>query len=259
MKNRPNTCYMCDELAESQEHVPPKCLFPEQKDTKSFNLRKNLIKVPSCSIHNSSKSDDDEFLMIFLSGIISNNQIGELQYLTKANRAIRRKSKDFLEKQILRNRKSLKIKISENEFSTIIIGNPNIDRLTNCFKHIGYGLYYHEYKKKFEGEIKIHFGFLKYGLKNDQELNNYIKERFDIEKKLKLSIKGENPEVFTYEFQKPDQFDFFSVKLVFYGKTDIYIAFKPKNSPVPFSIPFQMMKDGHKTIFSLGEKKIEFN
>ena len=58
-----NNCYMCDSYAVTVEHVPPACLFPEKKDSKDIDFRKNLITVPSCEIHNSKKSDDDEFLM----------------------------------------------------------------------------------------------------------------------------------------------------------------------------------------------------
>ena len=59
----PATCYMCTSAATSVEHVPPRCLFPEQKDLPiGVDLRKQLITVPSCDIHNSRKSKDDEYL-----------------------------------------------------------------------------------------------------------------------------------------------------------------------------------------------------
>src|SRR5690554_7592949 len=98
-------CYMCENDATSREHVPPLCLFPEMKDTKGINFRKELITVPSCDLHNSKKSDDDEFLMLSLAGLIKNNPVGNFHQLTKANRSLKRKNKDFLEKQILRNHK----------------------------------------------------------------------------------------------------------------------------------------------------------
>lgn len=60
-------CYMCEATATSVEHVPPRCLFPEQKDLPSgVNLRKQLITVPSCEAHNTSKSKDDEYLLYAL-------------------------------------------------------------------------------------------------------------------------------------------------------------------------------------------------
>ena len=36
------TCYMCDEIATSDEHVPPKCIFPEVKDL-GIDYRKGRV------------------------------------------------------------------------------------------------------------------------------------------------------------------------------------------------------------------------
>jgi hypothetical protein len=69
-------CYMCDAPATSKEHVPPKCIFPERKDSDGQYLREGLITVPSCELHNSKKSADDEFLMVSIAGLFSNNSIG---------------------------------------------------------------------------------------------------------------------------------------------------------------------------------------
>ena len=60
MNKAEKTCYMCEELATSVEHIPPQCLFPEQKDLPDgIDLRKQLLTVPSCDKHNSKKSQDD--------------------------------------------------------------------------------------------------------------------------------------------------------------------------------------------------------
>lgn len=56
------TCYYCGAPSKTLEHVPPKCLFP--KGTKK-NYRVNLIKVPSCDLHNSNKSGDDQYMMVY--------------------------------------------------------------------------------------------------------------------------------------------------------------------------------------------------
>lgn len=50
------TCYMCEKPATSVEHIPPKCLFPEQKDLPGgADLRKQLLTVPACDEHNLKK------------------------------------------------------------------------------------------------------------------------------------------------------------------------------------------------------------
>ncbi|SDT37414.1 hypothetical protein SAMN04490182_4343 [Pseudomonas cedrina] len=56
------TCYYCKAPSKTLEHVPPKCLFP--KGTKK-NYRVNLMKVPSCDLHNSNKSGDDQYMMVY--------------------------------------------------------------------------------------------------------------------------------------------------------------------------------------------------
>lgn len=76
MSRNGEKCYMCHRDADSREHVPPKCLFPEKKDVGTSAYRNNLITVPSCELHNSNKSKDDEFLMVSIAGIIGNNSIG---------------------------------------------------------------------------------------------------------------------------------------------------------------------------------------
>src|SRR4051812_40697399 len=78
------TCYMCAELATSREHVPPKCISPEQKDV-GRDFRENLITVPSCREHNGRKSRDDEFLLVCLAGIIGNNSIGYRHKFSKVD------------------------------------------------------------------------------------------------------------------------------------------------------------------------------
>jgi phage FluMu protein Com len=51
-------CYFCGEKATSDEHVPPKAMFPKEK---SITSERFLIKVPSCKKHNEGYSIDDEY------------------------------------------------------------------------------------------------------------------------------------------------------------------------------------------------------
>lgn len=37
------TCYRCDSIATTKEHVPPKCLFPEKKDIGEDKYRLHLM------------------------------------------------------------------------------------------------------------------------------------------------------------------------------------------------------------------------
>lgn len=93
MSKKNENCYQCDKEATSREHVPPKCLFPEDKDIKVVldkNFRKDLIIVPSCDKHNLSKSNDDEYLMACLDVKVCNNAIAYIYTKTKLARSVRR-------------------------------------------------------------------------------------------------------------------------------------------------------------------------
>ena len=79
-------CYWCGVDATSKEHVPPKCLFPEDKDIQKIahdTFRKNLITVPSCDAHNLEKSHEDEYLMACLGGGVLNNEVAYIHTHTK--------------------------------------------------------------------------------------------------------------------------------------------------------------------------------
>ncbi|WPP51436.1 hypothetical protein [Catalinimonas niigatensis] len=257
--NTEQQCYMCNREATSREHVPPLCLFPEMKDSKGINFRKDLITVPSCDLHNSKKSDDDEFLMLSLSGLLKNNPVGNFHQLTKANRAIKRKNKDFIEKEILRNHRYGKIQTTDGKFRIISLGNPNIERLSKCLKHIAYGLFYQEFKERFNGELRMILEFIEYSDDNIQTMKNFLKRRFELEKVLNSELKGNNPEVFYYQFHKPDEFGLIGLKIVFYGTAEAYFSFMEKSSKEPFNLGMKLIEGGMNTFIKLGEEKFELN
>jgi len=250
---------MCDNLAISKEHVPPKCLFPEPKDIEGLNFKKNLITVPSCEIHNMSKSQNDEFLMFSLAGIINNNKVGQHHFYTKVDRAIRRKEKDFINKQILRNLKNITIKTLDNKFTIASIGYPNYERLEECFKSISHGLFFERFRKAFLGEIRMILGFIDYKEDNRQIMKVFVKRRFELEKELLEELKGDNPQVFYYQFCKPDENGLIALKMVFYEQNEVFVSFKPNESSIPFNLAFELMKVGTTTTFTLGDEEFTFN
>ena len=86
-------CYWCGKSATSTEHVPPKCLFPEEKDiSKVYNktFRNSLITVPSCDEHNLGKSKDDEHLLSCLTPVFGNNGVAYVHTKTKVKRTLER-------------------------------------------------------------------------------------------------------------------------------------------------------------------------
>lgn len=251
-------CYMCNNEATSKEHVPPLCLFPEAKDVKGINLRKELIKVPSCEVHNSQKSKDDEFLLIALTGAVCNNYTAYQLTKTKVNRAVRRKSQDFLGKVILKNMKSFSVKVIDETEYPVLVGKPDIQRFRNCFTHIAYGLYYHKFGHTFVGEINMIIGFLTYKDHNYQTLSEFIKKRFEYEK-LRLEIEGYNPEVFTYQFCSPDENGLIGLKMVFYQGAEIFVSFKSTSVEEPYDLVSSLIEKGLKVKLDLDGESFIFN
>lgn len=248
---------MCSNPATSREHIPPLCLFPESKDVQGLDLRKGLITVPSCDAHNSEKSQDDEFLMMSLAGIISNNFIGLIHSNTKVKRALIKKGKEYL-KSVIRNPKIALIRTHEEKEFAIIFGNPDFKRLLKCFEHIAYGLFYNEFSDSFNGKIRMILGFINYTDPYMQTLVKFMQNRFDLEE-LALEIKGKNPDVFTYQFCDPDKFGLIGLKLTFYRSSEVYISFHPEGTKEPFDLGIEFMRSGIPTIIKLDGKEYRFN
>lgn len=251
-----NICYRCGALAVSREHVPPLCIFPEKKDTHG-DFRKNLITVPSCDEHNSQKSKEDEFLLLSIASIVGNNYLGFLHTQTKISRALRRKSQNFLEKAVMRNAKTFVLNSNKSKF-VVSQGSPDYHRLVNCFENIAAGLFFKEFNKVFNGEFKMFFGFLKYA---DEDTNTFVKfarERWNIDSH-KYPVKGDNPEVFRYQFADADEFGIIGLKMLFYQGSEIYLAFLPHDKGKPFNLGMHMMAQGVHTILTVDDKEFEFN
>lgn len=251
------TCYMCDEIATSKEHVPPKCMFPESKDVNGENYRNNLITVPSCDKHNSKKSKDDEFLMVSTAGIIGNNSIGYRHKLGKVNRAIRRSSSRLLEKVFLQ-RKHFFIKTENNLFIEVVWGTPDYERLLSCYKHICYGLHYHHFKSRFVGNIKIIPGYFYKKDKNAKTFNTFMRHKTAIELAKKEKF-GANSEIFYYQFTDKDQFGLYLLKICFYDGIDVYASFIPEGIETPANLGMNLIQAGVHTIIDLDGKSYVFN
>lgn len=228
------TCYMCDRIATTKEHVPPKCLFPEDKDLpEGVNLRKDLISVPSCDEHNTSKSNDDEYLMYLLCMTISNNSTAFSQFKTKIARATKRNPK--LMQSILKGGRQVIAVGNDGIAKNTIINHADTDRIQTCFEHIAHAMYYHHFGKKFSGE----FRFLQdWAVTPDKKHEFYVKTKdgvFPILEFVKqyfvgLEHDGKNASVFRYRFVEPDEHGISSVSLQFYEETSVYVAYGPNKN-----------------------------
>jgi hypothetical protein len=252
----PQTCYMCERASTSREHAPPQCLFPESKDAGN-DLRKQLITVPSCDLHNSRKSADDEFLLISLAGIIGNNSIGYAHKFTKVNRAIKRSAFRLLD-EAMKDKRLEWVEFAPNRFIDVIWGTPDYERLANCFDRISRALHFHRFGQKFLGTTKAFLGYTRTELPNPTEFKRFIKDKVESELTGKPRL-GSNPKVFTYQFTDPDIYGLFLVHLQFYGGLNVYVSLIPEGTTRPPNLAAELIDMGIHTVISSEGKAYEFN
>lgn len=225
------TCYMCDEEATSSEHVPPKCLFPEKKDLpEGIDLRKSLITVPSCEVHNSQKSDDDEYLLYCLAMSIPSNSIGKDHFLSKIIRAVKRNPS--LIRKFLHNSHSAQAEnLSTNEvFETIGFQVDDL-RFDKAIEQLSRALYFYHFNKKSKGKLKIYPNFLLSMEDNYKETNEKITEMDIMAEKLfsEEADFGLNPEVFKYCAVDTGVGQPKFLRLYFYGGNRVTVIFNDEN------------------------------
>jgi len=208
------TCYMCDEIATSSEHAPPRCIFPEQKDLpEGIDYRKNLITVPSCDEHNSRKSTDDEFLLFILVHGYFNNDEGRNQFSTKVLRAWERRP-SFIEYLY----KSQMPVIVDGEETCAV--NIDIDRFNKAISNICRAIYNHEYGEKWMHPFDIISPML---LAMNQENEDLINQRIHaIFKHADSGVryeqeKGDNKPIFYYKINRKADKSYLICTFVFYG------------------------------------------
>lgn len=215
-------CYWCGNPATSREHVPPKCLFPEGKDLKGIDrkdYRKNLITVPSCDAHNLRKSNDDEYLLVCLASRVGNNVVAYLHTCTKVRRARERNpSLINIEGEDI-------VEVQDMQFP-VEWANVNMLRLSRSFEAIARALYYYDFGVRFDGVChvvtKLYFNpdAMKSTLFNVRACKLIEMEMPHWE----TEIKGDNPEIFTYQFSPEDAFKTRTLCLTFYEETQVFIA-----------------------------------
>jgi hypothetical protein len=223
------TCYMCSKEGVTVEHVPPRCLFPEQKDLpQGVDLRKELITVPSCDEHNSKKSKDDEYILYCLAVNLPANSVAEDHFLTKIIRAIDRNPSII--NRIVENHAPVRVNDTETGewFDTVAVP-IDTDRLYSDLECMARALYFYHYKKQWRETVQIEPEFLlAMGTPNDSLVNDRTEK---VAKSSDILFKevqhyGKNPEVFTYQTVEGNAKLPFVMRLHFYGRCRVTVAFR---------------------------------
>lgn len=205
------TCYMCEEIATSPEHIPPKCIFPDVKDL-GVDYRKALITVPSCDAHNMEKSKDDEYLMMVLTCNIINNEVAMTQIKTKILRAWERNPN--LSDLLLRVNKPVTV----NGKATIAF-KVDYSRFIRSLDWIARGLYYSQYKKKWLAKLSIQSPAALFLEGRNAQESNKLLNHMSVAVNHALSDFpkiGQNPDVFWYQMlhNAPDEL---LINMMFFG------------------------------------------
>lgn len=209
------SCYMCSQPKTSVEHVPPRCLFPQKKDLPDgLDLRKQLITVPSCDLHNSQKSKDDEYLLYTLLLNIPNNQTAENYFFKKALRAIER-NPSLIQGITKTNLPVTAVDNVTGKMHRTIAVQIDAERLHESLQSMGYALYYHHFRKPWPGTVQAYPHFLIHLTEPDARELNALNERMQQCTELLMEKRerfGENPDVFCYQLADENG----SVKMIMY-------------------------------------------
>jgi hypothetical protein len=211
---------MCDERAVSDEHAPPKCFFPKVKDV-GVNLRSNLITVPSCDEHNSSKSRDDEYAMMFVVTHYETNSVARNQFSTKCIRAL--KHSRGLTSVVFK--KPRKIRVGRQPSFAVTVDRARFDRV---IEHTCRALFFHELRRKFTERLFVWSPAFRHpNLEPDtqeSELGYHARQVLQSQPRL-----GKNAQVFWYQiFEKAGALTAF--RLMFYEGCSVYAVAMPEVS-----------------------------
>lgn len=192
------TCYMCDAPKTSDEHVPPKCIFPEQKDSPSgADYRINLIKVPSCDAHNSAKSKEDEFFLMYMAANAFTNQAANLHQNTKLLRILERKPHVWA--MLLTQATPAQIIGNDGVVHNTCTFHIDANRFCTQMEHIAKGIYFKHYGKKWLSNVAV---APIQGLLTDNDsanISNKKMHELSIDLFSGMAKHGENRDVFYYQ------------------------------------------------------------
>jgi len=222
-------CYMCNAARTSDEHVPPKGLFPKKRDLPpGVDLRKQLITVPSCDVHNSEKSLDDEYLMYALVFGIQNNPTASEQIKGKITRAMC--ANPGVARLIAQNQKPVRVEdTTTGKIEETIALRIDSQRIHQALDHIGRALHFHHFCAQWKGEVQVIPLFLLSLEESSAEDFNASLESMG--KKVEELLSGEtahgaNPDVFTYKVIKPGPQIPVVMLLTFYGGSKVALLFR---------------------------------
>jgi len=204
------TCYMCEKEATSKEHVPPRCFFPENKDSVSGkDLRVNLITVPSCDMHNVEKSGDDLYLLHVIVSAYQNNIEGQRLFTKRIEKT--GESRPYL------------LKTFFGEFHDFLAnGKPissfklDMERFNSGMTYMANAIYFAHFKTKWHEALEILVPSARFSERIPKyKQGNVFLARFE-QMDVKQQKYGANQDIFFYQFINGVSLDHRLLRMVFY-------------------------------------------
>lgn len=178
-------CYACTKLSVSREHIPAKSFFP-------VGFRNNMITVPSCKKHNQDNSDENEYVRNIITTCFQGNSYAYEQFSAKSLKSIAR-NKRLINKTF---GKSEQIYLNGEITGSIIIDEKVFKKIYGL---LGLGLYYHDYKKRFNHRFDIHPASMLFDKSaTEEQKNNYNNFLHMLSKVLYEPMPCCNPDIFSY-------------------------------------------------------------
>ena len=214
--NNSHFCYWCGAPANSREHIPPRCFFPN-KITQEGMIKKqeysHLLTVPSCEEHNNRKSKGDEYLLAHIAPFAPDNLCAQALFQGNILRAVRR-NKDLLK---------------PTRFDgTAIYFDCNDNMIGFEIEGIARALYFIDNKSLFIGKCYIYNE--KYSINSKLYLRNSEVAKIIMHESAlwNTDIKGHYPAIFMYQFSPTDHQGCTSLILTFYESIRIYVVLADK-------------------------------
>jgi hypothetical protein len=253
MKSEALTCYMCDAQSVGKEHVPPKCLFPNEP-----RYRTSLVKVPSCDEHNSGKSTDDQLLRWVLAVVNAHSELARKILDEGALRLL--EEKPHLQETFLPN---LRSQVSSGGMPKSVFG---IDpaRFHSSITSIARGLYYHHtwHTHKALGPMEIQWRALRslpVALEAlDLSDDAYFAFTSPAPNQPEYTLGG-NPEVFRYGFDLNSDSEHAFCILRFYEGEAIYVRWKKEKREYSTSLRslIEFLRDHDEFVRSTSKDPLE--
>jgi len=223
------TCYYCKAPSKTLEHVPPKCLFP--KGTKK-NYRVNLMKVPSCDLHNSNKSGDDQYMMVYFAARAKGLDYEKLRpHIDKTIRTIIRKPhflREYTDQITINTEVDVRAKTSVIDWydpKNHVELKSNYERIGNFLAAVGRGALFYDKGVQWDGAVLVMPHFLG-TLETDDGVSFTKINELLIEPDFST---GDNQEIFFYRTESPEGNKIAHVvDMCFYNEMKVTCLFMPR-------------------------------